>query len=725
VMTAAAGLGSLFLLSGSGNFFLAKLFIGLTQAAAAGAVVTAAGGFGYLLVGRLGLRSAPAGLRVVTACGLGLWMLATLVLLVGSFTHGLLTSWVWWPIIFVGIVLAAWQARGAVSHRNPQTSTGNFDARILVWVLVAAAAGIVLAGAMRPPGYIFTSDSYDVLEYHLQIPREFYESGHIAQLPHNCYSHYPLGVEMLFLLAMILRGGAYEGMYLAGMLHAAFGVLTVAAIFASLRRDDEARGRFAAVLLATTPIVLYMGFLAMVELAMLFYLAVGLLWLREWLREARAGSAVAAGLMIGGACAAKYLSVGFVAAPLLAVMVLAGARNARRLAHAALAAVLALAMFSPWLIRNTAYTGNPVFPLATQWFGRGHWSAQSEQRWLDGHGPQLKPPVPAPPDWTPPKPTSRTAMLWRNFLSVDLFGPVVMMLAGLGACLVLAEGWRGDRWDGALLSVAAIQVAVWTFATHGMPSRFVMPVVIPIVLLAGGALARLLRLKHNPLKPAPAGAGESLAAWGRPPAVALFIAAAGVNLVIAFGMYRQCTGIVRGGKYIEIPAVPTPGDQIARELPPYSELGMLPEGSRVMLLGEARAFYFPTGTIYATVFDEHPLASALRRHPDNTPAVVEQLKAMGVTHLWVNWPEMWRLAHSYGFDATIAGDLSARVAVGRPAGLDALDRLGVRVARQIDIPPPPGPLADADWPSLTLYALPGVPIFPPQTQPDTQPALRP
>ena len=56
-------------------------------------------------------------------------------------------------------------------------------------------------------------------------------------------------------------------------------------------------------------------------------------------------------------------------------------------------AAMTLLPFAPWLVRNAVYTGNPVFPLATSVFGRGHWSGKSQQRWNDGHGPQVKPPA--------------------------------------------------------------------------------------------------------------------------------------------------------------------------------------------------------------------------------------------------------------------------------------------------------------------------------------------
>ena len=36
---------------------------------------------------------------------------------------------------------------------------------------------------------------FDVREYHLQAPKEFFQPGRISFLPHNVYANMPLGAE--------------------------------------------------------------------------------------------------------------------------------------------------------------------------------------------------------------------------------------------------------------------------------------------------------------------------------------------------------------------------------------------------------------------------------------------------------------------------------------------------------------------------------------------------
>lgn len=713
-------LGVLILLAGGGLFFhlmgffpagwVAGLNALLVHAGMAGLIVAAAGGCAWPAVRRFAPADASTGLKVVTACALGLWGFSTLMLILG--TLGVLTAWVWWVIVVAGLVLTGVQARHALEQwQFPK----RHDGRALLWVVIAAAVGIWLAGTVRAPGRMGgpTGDAYDVLEYHLQLPREYLAAGHVHQTEHNVYGHYPLGVEMLFLLGMVLRNGAYEGMYLAKTLHGVFGVLMVAGAYFELRREDEARARFAAGLLATTPIFLYLSWLAMVELAAICYLAVALLWLRHWFAKADWRAGLCIGLMLGGACATKYLSVGFVLGPVLLVMAISAVRRPRRLAAVGLALAAALVLFSPWLIRNTIHTGNPVFPLMTHTFGRAHWTLECEQRWVAGHGPAHQPPVPEPDEWNPPERIGRVELFVNNFILSQVFGPITLLLALGAVAAMVADRESPGAWRSSLLGVAAVQLGVWTAVTHGMPSRFISPVMVPLSILAAGALARLSRLPSNPFRKnlAPPADGP----WGRRPALILFGAGVVINLLIARAVF-----LYSSASRVD---VPFPGEAITTEMSPYRHVAELPEGSRLLLVGSATPFYFPPDTLYATAFDDHPLARRVRegRSPEGVAAALRQ---GGVTHLWVNWREIARLAASYGYPAELGGRrIIADLKAGRRPGIDVIERMRaeglVRVHAHVHADAEKGTRAEtqpaatqpATQPTRNLARLPWITIY--------------
>jgi hypothetical protein len=644
------------------------------------------------------------------------------MLAAGTAFTGLLTAWVWWPIVAAGLILAGWQGRRALEKwRIP----AGFDGRALIWVALALAAGIWLAGATRPEGLLWSADAYDSLEYHLQVPREFYHAGSIGQLRHNCYSYYPLGTEMLFLLAMCLRKGAYEGMYLAKMLHGAFGVLAVAAVFGTLKADDESRGRFAAGLLGTIPLVIYLGWLAMVELAMVCQVALAVLWLRQWLGGGRPREAACIGLLLGAACATKYLSVGLIAAPVLFAMIVisfASRDRLRRLAHAPLVAAVAAILFAPWLIRNAVYTGNPVFPLGTSLFGRGHWSGESQQRWQAGHGPQLKPPVPIPPTWRRSPVTGRVELLHDNLMTAQELSPMLLLLAGVAICVLIAAGRKAPAWDWALALILAAQIAIWMAFSHQMPSRFLAPATVPMALLAGGMLAQLAKVRVNPLRRIAQPVGN--APWGRPAAVALLATTMGVNLIVSYLMYREEARPYDGPR----PLHGQPARLLSMDDHLYRNPStQVPPGSRFLLVGDSRAWYWPEDTIYATAFDSHPLAELADAH---APAgkMLEVLRALGITHIVVNWYECWRLAGSYGYPAALSADLFGCWQARRGPGLKVLEDLQAAGMRKLaDEEEFPARLrrdparGEVTWPVLTIYAMPWAPIA---TQPASGPASR-
>ncbi len=637
--------------------FVQAMTVILTDGIMAVLVLVAAGGYGYAIFRLAAPEGTPRLLGLATAAALGLWLLSTAVLVVGSAVGGALTGYVWWPIVAVGVLLALIQAHRALGRAQirPRLSGGS-----LVWVLVAVAAGIWLAGATMPPGWMgnLTADSYDVLEYHLQLPREYYHAGRVQTLTHNIYSHYPLGVEMLFLLGMCLRGGAYEGIYLAQMMGGLFAAVAVVGVFGGLRGTasepalaESFRARAAVPLLATAPWVIYLSWLAMAELGQICYLALALVWLRLWLRRPSARTAGWIGAMLGAACAVKYLSVGLIVAPVAAIMLAVSLRSPRRLRQVGLAGALTLLLFSPWLIRNAAATGNPVFPLATNIFGNGHLSVESARRWRDGHAPGYHPPVPQPPDYQPPERRISRAVRFSAFLferpllghPVLTWGFVFVLMGTIAAMLARPRGVAG--WDWALLGVLAIQMVVWALFTHDMPARFVAVSVVPMSLLCAGGLARLACVREVRWLRQSAGLGGY---WGLAPAGLLLVATSALNLGSAGKYYRASMAV--WGK-VEIPPAGVPGALLAERAPDYRDANALGGESRLMLVGEARGFYFPPGTIYATAFDDHPYREALAgRDPAGA------LSRAGVTHVFVAWLEIRRLTYTYGWPAEMSAE---------------------------------------------------------------------
>lgn len=727
-------LATLALLIGDAIVAIAGICSAIVEGACATAIVISAGGFGFLVIRRI-WPAASIPLSVMTACGLGLWILSTAVLIVGSLIPGSLGPAIWWPVVIAGVALAIWQGRQAIKAWHPGRIAWS---HALALCLLAAAGAIWLAGALRPPGTtgVLQGDSYDVLEYHLQVPREACDAGQIMPLEHNCYSFFPLGVEMLYLLGMCLRGGAYEGMYLAQMMHGVFGVLAVIAAWTCLRgncrlpiancqsnnsdssrerplaasriasavpvSDDGPRseGILAALLLATSPGLLYLSWIAKTELAQVFYLMLALLWLRAWLADKSYRAALCAGLMLGAACATKYVAVGMVALPVLAVMLTASLRSRQRFVSTILAGAATLALLSPWLIRNAATVGNPVFPLANKVLGHGYWSVQEQERFNAGHAAaENLPPVPKPKDWSDPPRTTIEQRFWRDFLISRWFAPFPFLWLLLVVVATPAIR-RNPAWPVCLLGVLAVQLIAWVVGTHEMPWRFLSPVSVPIALLGALSLAALSDAWKENDKP-------STVRW---PTLAMIV----FLFMILFTSVHLALSSFQDEVKATGPLPPYEGSAIATQVPAWSPAWSLPSGSKILLVGQAQAFYFPPGTVYATTFDPNPLAqiASSSQSPEETLA---RLKKMGVTHIWVDWQESWRLACTYGLASPLSEELFQCHRLGQKPAFSAVEKLRPLGLKELPAGETPTfdvrPLWDLSdksirWPVRSLYSLP-------------------
>jgi len=130
----------------------------------------------------------------------------------------------------------------------------------------------------------------------------------------------------------------------------------------------------------------------------------------------------------------------------------------------------------------------------------------------------------------------------------------------------------------------------------------------------------------------------------------LLLVAAGTNTLASLGRAANTREVLAN---MGLPA--TNGAPVWRVAEMWRDLYGLPVESRPMLVGEARAFYLPSGTLYATAFDSHPLAEMIESGM-SAEEILAELQARGVTHLYVNWAEIIRLALTYGYPASLAGE---------------------------------------------------------------------
>jgi Dolichyl-phosphate-mannose-protein mannosyltransferase len=445
-------------------------------------IAAAAVGLGDLVLRSLRLEAGIAlSERIALDFGLGAGLLGVLALLVGRL--GWLDPW------FVRAGLAVLAGAGLFTSRLWRAPRAKLDSSWWWKALLFCPFVVTMILASMLP-----SIDFDVLEYHLEGPKEYFQSGRISYLPHNVYTNMPFNVEMLHLLAMEVMGDWWWGGLSGQVLVASFGPAAAILIGGAARRLATPRaGWIAALVYLSTPWIYRLAAIAYVEGPLCFYHA-ALIWVLFQGRGVFTGQSMRVwgllGLLAGCAMGCKYTGLVSAVIP-FGLLSLLDAGRKRSLALVGCYLLGWAVVMSPWLGKNVIDTRNPVYPLAYRIFPSPLWDAAREVQWQAAHGPR---PLEIG------ELTSSMADLWhgkelqpdafrvvRQFWSslVDVAGrsdwqsPLYFALAPLS---LLRLGSR--RAALALWLFVAYLFLTWWFATHRL-DRFWLPMLPALAILAG------------------------------------------------------------------------------------------------------------------------------------------------------------------------------------------------------------------------------------------------
>jgi hypothetical protein len=412
---------------------------------------------------------------IVTSTALGFGLVGFLTLALGL--AGWLTTPSAWAMLLIPTAVAAFDLRDLTKHNSAlgealrRPSSGSW-----LWVVGAFLLTIPAIGAALPPGFLWRPDDphpYDVLLYHLQVPREWFEAGRITGLHHNVYSYFPFNLEMHFLLANLLRGGSREAMYQCQYFSLSLTLLAGLGLWGWVRhRFPPAAAAVAALAVWMLPWSLMLACVAYNESAMLLFGMLAAGWFFTALgSEKPVREALLAGIFCGLAAGTKLTGVPMLLLGLPAAGVIAGGlHHLKKTTTISIVVVVAgSASLSPWLIRNTAWTGNPVFPLEMPLLGKAHFTDVQVERWERAHQPAA-----AHKAWSVrfDRSIAQIALNWR-------FAYIFFPLAIAGAALA----WRRSDARAAILLIL-LMLAFWLLTTHLM-GRFFVLAIVPAAFLIG------------------------------------------------------------------------------------------------------------------------------------------------------------------------------------------------------------------------------------------------
>ncbi|MHB1560743.1 MAG: ArnT family glycosyltransferase [Isosphaeraceae bacterium] len=579
---------------------------------AAALIAGAAVGLGDLVAGMLGLRRRLGWpVRLALDYGLGAATIGSLTLVMGRM--GWLTPWstrVGLGTLAVAGAVGAWLGRRRPGERDtvggqPGSQVARPSTRIgwLVAPLILPFLTIMMLGSMLPPM------DFDVLEYHLQGPKEYFLDGWIHYLPHNIYTNMPFDVEMLHLLGMEVLGDWWWGALAGQLLVALFAPAAAVLIGATAARVSPRAGWIAALVYLSTPWVYRTAVIAYVEGPLCFYQA-ALVWAAVVVVNDPGRRLpprhLLMGLLAGAAMGCKYTALLSAAIPFGLLALVESWR--RRGVGPAVAFVLGWGIvLGPWLAKNVVDTGDPVYPLGYRIFHGRDWDEAMQAKWQRVHGPR--------PISAGEFAGSVVDVAGRS----DWQSPLYLALAPLA---FLAADRR--RLAAVLGILAAYLFLSWWLATHRL-DRFWLPILPVLAVLAGLGADWCRRV-----------------AW-----TVLLSAVLGLSLLTclvydstALAGFNEWTGDLK-----------TLRRTVPRDLnPPLAALdARLPADARVLLVGQASVFHLRHRMLYNTVFNRERIEELSRDR--DAEGFRRELHDLGITHVYVDWHEIerYRQPGNYGY----------------------------------------------------------------------------
>lgn len=318
--------------------------------------------------------------------------------------------------------------------------------------------------------------SHDAQVYHLNVPKLTIQNHGFQLITFNVYSHWPLNIEQLFTLALVMKD-----YILAKLVHYSMGVLTIAAIyFFCKEHHSRAAGLIAIVFFLANGVVFLEMPIAYIDIGLAFYFFMSFWLLTKSMiePESQRSYLLLAGIFMGAMAGCK-LNAFWGGACLGLTYLLVKIREKKfgpgLFEIVFLFALPGFALLLPWLIKSALFTGNPVYPLLYKYFGGIEWNENLSEKFFQWH------------NWMGMgrEPLDYLLLPWRLIMkggkNFSQFGGTLNYhwLFVLPLMVVAVFKRPIARW---LVIVGFLYFVIWS--TQSQQSRFLIPI-LPFFSIAG------------------------------------------------------------------------------------------------------------------------------------------------------------------------------------------------------------------------------------------------
>ena len=230
----------------------------------------------------------------------------------------------------------------------------------LIIFLIVLVVTTILLGSVPPV-------DRDALTHHLFVPKLWIKHGGIYEIPEIIFSYYPMNLDLLYTIPLYFGNDI-----IPKYIHYLFAILTGWLIYRHLKiRIGNNYGLLGAIFFLSIPIIVKLSITVYVDLGLVFFTTASLLSLLQWANtNFKFRYILLAGIFCGLSAGTKYnglISI-FILTLFVPIIFQRYSPNERQSNFKAIfyglvfAAVTVLA-FSPWLMKNYIWTGNPIYPL--------------------------------------------------------------------------------------------------------------------------------------------------------------------------------------------------------------------------------------------------------------------------------------------------------------------------------------------------------------------------
>ena len=237
---------------------------------------------------------------------------------------------------------------------------------VILLVMIAALIFSIILLSCVPPV------SKDALVHHLAVPKLYLLHGGMYEIPHMVFSYFPMNLDLLYLLPLWLGNDMA-----AKFIHFSFALLTGGLLFLYLKsRMNRTFALLGVLFFLSIPIIVKLSITVYVDLGVIFFSTASMILIFEWVRRGFQWkflvlSAFSCGLAMG----TKYNGlVTFCLLTLFVPFMYSRYHTGKRPAFWEAAGrgvvffFVSLLVFSPWMVRNSCWKENPVYPLYDHYF---------------------------------------------------------------------------------------------------------------------------------------------------------------------------------------------------------------------------------------------------------------------------------------------------------------------------------------------------------------------